>query len=101
MADFERQLKELEDALENTESEVQHAQMPEHVKAVGKPTYYLYATAGLTPVLVAGIFYYLKPRFITKRGKKLDMSKLVKMTAIITLIVWACLYALYYFKFRG
>jgi|GEM_PF-6246154 len=57
---------------------------------------YLY---GLIPVVVLGLLYFLKPRFIKDREKKsIDKKKLISWTIALTLLGYLSVYLLSYYN---
>lgn len=107
MADFEQQLRELEQALESTENEFQQQKAPMPTKEGStegsKFMTYMYITAGSIPIVIAGGLYFLKPNLVLKKvkgKKKVDMKSLIKWTLIISAFCWACQYGFYYYKVK-
>ena len=67
----------------------------------GNPRYY-YIAAAVVPVLIAGVLYTMQPKFVSKKCKggktKLVVSKLIKWTVGITILLWMGLYGYMRYK---
>lgn len=62
-------------------------------------TKYTFGCAILAPLLFFGILRTLNPSFIRDKTKNPDRKKVVKWTALFTIIIWAILYGVdYYLK---
>ncbi len=91
MADFEERLRELEESLINTNDILQEkATMPngENSKAQINCYQYVYIVGALIPLIIVAALYFCKPKWVTKKGKRIDLQRLLMWTAIITVIAW-------------
>lgn len=65
------------------------------------PRYYYIAAAGL-PILIAGLLYTIRPKFVSKKCKggktKIALSKLIKWTVGMTILLWMGLYGYMRYK---
>lgn len=108
MANIEERLAQLEDAIYQTERVINKEKMPgtddttaEAPKTGSETKFsYIYLVAGLIPLIVGAGLYLAKPAFVMKKvkGKKVVcVQSVLKWTAMVTIVLWAGLYGLYYF----